>query len=120
MRRGRSSLRSRALTPWTWGLLAFCSANTLVAYGAFAAALEHWEASRVSAVLALTPLATLAFSVAAARFAPAQFATETLSWTSWAGAALVVAGSLLTALGRSSRVSTVRLEDAPGESLQRP
>jgi drug/metabolite transporter (DMT)-like permease len=91
-----------ALTPWTWTLLAFCAANTLVAYGAFAAALEHWEASRVSAVLALTPLATLAFSVAAARLAPEQFATEQLSATSWAGAALVVAGSLLTALGRST------------------
>ena len=109
-----------ALTPWAWGLLAFCSANTLVAYGAFAAALEHWEASRVSAVLALTPLATLAFSVAAARFAPAQFATEQLAATSWAGAALVVAGSLLTALGRSSRGSTAPLEAARSEPRQRP
>lgn len=109
-----------ALTPWTWALLAFCSANTLVAYGAFAAALQHWEASRVSAVLALTPLATLAFSVAAARLAPAQIATEQLSATSWAGAALVVAGSLLTALGRSSRGSTARLEAARSEPRQRP
>ena len=35
-------------------LLAFCSLNTLVAYGSFAEALDHWEASRVSAVLAVT------------------------------------------------------------------
>ena len=47
-------------------LLLFCAVNTLVAYGAFASALEHWEASRVSAVIALTPLATLAFSSLAA------------------------------------------------------
>jgi drug/metabolite transporter (DMT)-like permease len=80
-------------------LLAFCALNTLVAYGAFAAALEHWEASRVSAVLALTPLATLAASAAAARLLPGHAAPEALSPASWAGAAAVVAGSLLTSLG---------------------
>lgn len=80
-------------------VLAFCALNTLVAYGAFAAALQHWEASRVSAVLALTPLATLACSAAAARWLPGQAAPESLSPASWAGAAAVVAGSLLTSLG---------------------
>jgi drug/metabolite transporter (DMT)-like permease len=94
------------LSAWTWTILAFCAANTLVAYGAFAAALEHWEASRVSAVLALTPLATLAFSTLASRLAPEQFGTERLSLTSWIGAALVVGGSLLTALGHSRRRAT--------------
>jgi drug/metabolite transporter (DMT)-like permease len=89
------------LSATSWAVLAFCAANTLVAYGAFAAALEHWEASRVSAVLALTPLATLAFAAAAARFAPDAFATEQLSLASWLGAVLVVGGSLLTALGKS-------------------
>jgi drug/metabolite transporter (DMT)-like permease len=82
-----------------WPVLLFCAANTLLAYGAFAAALEHWEASRVSAVLALTPLATLAFASLASALAPQQFATERLSAASWLGAALVVSGSLLTALG---------------------
>jgi drug/metabolite transporter (DMT)-like permease len=88
------------------GLLAFCALNTLVAYGAFAAALEHWEASRVSAVLALTPLATLAFAAAAARWLPGHAAPEALSPASWAGAGAVVAGSLLTSLGgRRGRAS---------------
>src|SRR5690606_34354207 len=41
-------------------MLVFSCANTFVAYGAFAEALHHWEASRVSAVLAITPLLTLA------------------------------------------------------------
>ena len=88
------------LSAASWAILAFCAANTLVAYGAFAAALQHWEASRVSALLALTPLATIAFSIAAAQIAPEQFATERLSATSWLGAGMVVGGSLLTALGR--------------------
>jgi drug/metabolite transporter (DMT)-like permease len=85
----------------TWALLAFCAANTVLAYGAFAAALEHWEASRVSAVLALTPLATIACSLVAARVAPERFVTEPLSATSWLGAAAVVGGSLAIALGKA-------------------
>lgn len=90
-----------AVAPAAWGVLAFCAINTLVAYGAFAAALEHWEASRVSAVLALTPVATLCFATAAAWLAPARFPAEHLPAASWTGAAIVVAGSLLTALGRN-------------------
>jgi drug/metabolite transporter (DMT)-like permease len=89
-----------SLPPLAWAVLVFCAANTLVAYGAFAAALEHWEASRVSAVLALTPLATIAFAAFAAALFPERFRAEHLSLASWAGAGLVVAGSLLTALGR--------------------
>ena len=32
-----------------WWMLAFCCANTVLAYGAFAESLRHWEASRVGA-----------------------------------------------------------------------
>ena len=42
-------------------LLAYASISTLIAYGCFAEALDHWEASRVSAVLAITPLLTIFF-----------------------------------------------------------
>jgi drug/metabolite transporter (DMT)-like permease len=100
-----------------WPVLAFCAANTLVAYGAFAAALEHWDASRVSAVLALTPLATLAFSSLAAAAAPDHFRAEHLSPASWLGAALVVAGSLATALARGTstkQASTTPAAEAVG------
>ncbi|WP_163018469.1 EamA family transporter, partial [Pseudomonas viridiflava] len=48
------------LSPLQGWLLLACCLNTLVANGAFAEALAHWEASRVSATLALTPLITLA------------------------------------------------------------
>jgi drug/metabolite transporter (DMT)-like permease len=81
------------------GVLLFCALNTLVAYGAFAAALAHWEASRVSSVLALTPLATLAFMSLLAVLWPGLVAAEAISATSLIGAAVVVAGSLLTSLG---------------------
>jgi len=80
-------------------VLLFCAANTLLAYGAFASALEHWEASRVSAVLALTPLATLGFSVTGAALWPDALHAEHVSAASLAGAAAVVAGSLAITLG---------------------
>lgn len=83
-----------------WLLLLFASANTLIAYGTFAAALEHWEASRVSAVLALTPLATLGFTVVAAALWPGHVDARSVSPSALGGAAAVVAGSLLVALGR--------------------
>lgn len=89
-----------ALTPLAWGVLAFCTVNTLIAYGAFAAALEHEEASRVSAVIAITPLATVAFSALASTLFPHHFVAEHLGIASWIGAGVVVVGSLLTALGR--------------------
>jgi drug/metabolite transporter (DMT)-like permease len=92
-----SALANLAWAPLA--LLLFCAVNTLVAYGAFASALEHWEASRVSAVIALTPLATLACSSLAAELWPARFEAEVLSAPSVAGAALVVGGSLLVSLG---------------------
>jgi hypothetical protein len=40
-------------------MLIFSSFCTLITYGAFAAALEHWEASCISAVLAANPILTL-------------------------------------------------------------
>ncbi len=83
------------------GLLAFASANTLVAYGAFAEALACWEATRVSAVLASTPLATALFAELAARLVPGFVPAETWTPTSILGACLVVAGSATAALGKA-------------------
>jgi drug/metabolite transporter (DMT)-like permease len=101
------------LTPWAhpaealllsplqgWLLLA-CCLNTLVAYGAFAEALAHWEASRVSATLALTPLVTLTAVAVAAWLWPDYVQAEELNMLGYGGALLVVAGSALTALGPS-------------------
>jgi len=101
------------ITPWAhpaealqlstlqgWLLLA-CCLNTLVAYGAFAEALAHWEASRVSAALALTPLVTLAAVAVAAWMWPEYVRPEELNALGYGGAVLVVLGSALTALGPS-------------------
>ncbi len=81
------------------GLLLFASINTLIAYGAFAEALNHWQASRISAILAITPLLTLSFAEIYSRSFPDQLAAENLGTLALFGAALVVGGSIMTALG---------------------
>ncbi|EGM76701.1 Putative permease [Rheinheimera sp. A13L] len=85
------------LSAWQWGILLFCCLNTIVAYGAFAEALQHWQAANVSAVLAITPLLTIGFAQLLAYFYP-QFPSESLNGWAWVGALLVVVGSMLTAL----------------------
>jgi len=85
------------LSAWQWGIVVFCCLNTIVAYGAFAEALQHWQAANVSAVLAITPLLTIGFAQLLAYFYP-QFPSESLNIWAWVGALLVVIGSMLTAL----------------------
>lgn len=86
-----------------WVLLLFCGANTLVAYGAFAEALEHWEASRVSATLAITPLLTLIFMQITNYILPGAIANEPLNTMSIIGAVILVIGSSVTALSKSKK-----------------
>jgi drug/metabolite transporter (DMT)-like permease len=86
------------------GMLAFCCANTVVAYGCFAEALEHWEVSRVSAVVTLAPVFTLLGIHAAAWLWPEAAPAEALSAWNVLGALLVVAGSMTTALAARARL----------------
>ena len=88
------------LDAFGWALLLFACANTLVAYGAFAEALAHWEASRVSATLALTPLITIAAGAALNQLYPGSVVLEPLNGLSYLGALMVVAGSMAAALLR--------------------
>lgn len=101
------------LTPWVHplealhltslqGFLLFaCCLNTLIGYGAFAEALAHWEASRVSATLAITPLVTFVAVALAAWLWPDYVHAEQINGLAYFGALLVVLGSALTALGPS-------------------
>ncbi len=91
-----------ALDRFGWGLLAFGVFNTLAAYGCFAEALDHWEVSRVSAVISLTPLVTVGVVYAAIFFWPQAELGSKLGPIAWLGALLVVAGSILSALGRET------------------
>ena len=80
------------------GMLAFCCANTIAAYGAFGEALYHWDLSRVSAVLATAPLFTIGAMWAIERSGLALVAAEGLNALAITGALAVVAGSMTCAL----------------------
>ncbi|MFC6337398.1 EamA family transporter [Pseudomonas sp. CCM 7891] len=91
-------LQALQLTPLQGWLLLACCLNTLIAYGAFAEALAHWEASRVSATLAMTPLVTFAAVAVAAWLWPEYVHAEQVNALGYGGAVLVVLGSAMVAL----------------------
>ncbi len=84
------------------GMLIFSSLNTAIAYGAFAEALNHWEASRVSAILSLTPVITVISLELLSTFFHDYFQMEHLSFITISGILVVVVGSMLTALGKKA------------------
>ena len=83
-----------------WIALIFCGLNTVIAYGAFAESLQHWEASRVSAILALAPIFTIGSMSIAAWLAPRLVAPEHITSLGLLGAILVVTGSISISLGK--------------------
>ena len=80
-------------------LLLYCALNTVVAYGAFSAALENVEASRAAAVIALSPVATFGFIAITHALFPGALPPEQFSPWMLFGAATVVIGSVITARG---------------------
>lgn len=86
------------LSTLAWLCLVFAAVNTIVAYGTFAIALVHWEASRVSATITLVPIFTLIFVHLTNLVAPDFVVTEPMNSLSWLGASLVVLGSMAAAL----------------------
>lgn len=89
------------------GLLIFCCVNTLVAYGCFAEALNCWDASKVSAMLALAPVFTIGSLKLMVLIDPSYAFSDRLGWLSIVGAAMLIVGSALTALmpGLSKAIS---------------
>jgi drug/metabolite transporter (DMT)-like permease len=83
-----------------WSALIFCGLNTFVAYGAFAESLQHWEASRVSAILALAPIFTIVAMAVTAWVAPGLVAPEHITPLGLFGALLIVTGSVSISLGK--------------------
>ncbi len=89
------------LDSFHFSILLFCAFNTLIAYGAFAESLAHWQASRVSAVIALAPIITLISVWLMSVTFPNIIPIENISLTGIIGALLVVSGSMSIALGKS-------------------
>jgi drug/metabolite transporter (DMT)-like permease len=86
------------LSSFELALLGFCCINTLIAYGCFAEALNLWDASKVSAVLALAPLFTIGTLKVIVFFDPDYAFSDRLTAISLLGALFLVIGSVLAAL----------------------
>ena len=83
--------------------LLFCCVNTIVAYGAFTEAMHVWQASKVSAVISLSPLFTFLSMVIAVHWFPEQVKASDLDFWAYVGGGIVIAGSALTSMGRASK-----------------
>lgn len=101
------------LEGWQSLVLFYACLTTVLGYGLFSEALKRWEASRVGAVVAVTPLFTWALTQLGARVFPADIAAEAADGWSMLGGIGVVCGSALAALGRRSTASAPTAAQAP-------
>lgn len=76
-------------------LLLFCVVTTLGAFGSYAEALQHWETTKISAVLSTVPLFSLGFAEFVIYLNPGLFSIEPVSILHLAGALILVLGSYL-------------------------
>ncbi|TDR23617.1 DMT family transporter [Marinicella litoralis] len=88
----------KSINSLQWWAIAYACLNTVIAYGAFAEALNHWNASRVGMILALTPVFTLLFINAFASVFPQLLAAESIQIIGYLGMLFIVSGSMLASL----------------------
>lgn len=81
------------------GCFIFCCLNTLIGYGAYAEALNNWDASKVSVVTILVPIFTMLFSSIAHWIMPEKFSNPDMNLLSYIGALIVVSGTIFSAVG---------------------
>ena len=81
-----------------WWAIAYACISTVIAYGVFAEALNHWHASRVGMVLALIPVTTLLFINTFAHFFPELLAAEKIEAIGYLGMVCIVLGSMSASL----------------------
>ena len=88
-----------------WGILIFSGLSTVISYGAFVESLDHWEASKISAVHSLSPIITLGATWVISWIVLGSIPSEHIAVMGFLGVVLVIAGSAMTALGRSEKQS---------------
>lgn len=87
--------------------IAYACVNTIIAYGAFAEALNHWNASRVGMILALTPVITLLFINSFAYLFPHLLAAESIQFVGYIGMIFIVSGSMLASIKKRRKAIKV-------------
>ncbi|MFT5451201.1 MAG: drug/metabolite transporter (DMT)-like permease [Enterobacterales bacterium] len=92
-------------------MLGFGAINTAVAYGCFTQAMHYWDTPRVSAVIAIVPVLTLAIGYLQQELFPEFMSVEPINNLSIVGAVVVVIGSAITALSKASSKNDAALLD---------
>ncbi len=77
----------------------YCCCNTLIGYGAYGEALNHWDTSKVSVVTTMIPVFTMIFAFIGHYFFPNIFDNPDMNLISYIGAFVVVIGAMLAAVG---------------------
>lgn len=75
-----------------WWVALYCAFNTLVAYSCFGQSMKYWQTAQVSAMLALTPVVSFAFTALVVKFDwwPGHFVADALGVISFVGIGLIV------------------------------
>lgn len=82
-----------------WSCFVYCCLNTIIAYGSYGEALNHWDTSKVSVVTTMIPIFTMIFSLIGHYFFPDTFDSLNMNSLSYIGALIVVAGAMIAAVG---------------------
>lgn len=81
------------------GCFIYACLNTFIGYGAYAEALNNWDATKVSVVTILLPVFTMIFSHLGHWLLPDFVPELKMNLLSYIGALIVVAGTILSAIG---------------------
>ena len=88
-----------------WIVLIFLGLNTVLAYGFLAIAIKYAEATKVSVIIALNPILTFIGMTVLAELAVTWIQPEHFTLLSILGAAIVLAGAIITILSKRNKVS---------------
>lgn len=78
-----------------WAILAFCAANTLIAYTAFSESLKYWPTTHIGSVVSITPLMTILASYIAHQQWPDTILFASVNTLGWFGVALTLVSMVI-------------------------
>lgn len=80
---------------FAWCALIFCCANTVLAYGSYAQAVNYWDLSKIGAVTATEPIFTILLSNFGHWLVPERISGASLNAIAYVGVFVVIAGAIL-------------------------
>ncbi len=84
-----------SLSSANWAILAFCAANTLIAYTAFSESLKYWPTTHIGSVVAATPLMTIFAAYVGHQMWPDTILFTSVNTLGWFGVALTLVSMIV-------------------------